>query len=544
MKIFILIFIYTLIFNIKGLSQTEDLSVKISVENLKRHIEILANDSLEGRGTGQKGGESAAKYLANEFEKLKLRKAGNLSSYYQYIPMHGSIPQLTSELVLYSGEKQNHLTLYEDYLLYKSGAQTFIPVALELVFVGYGIIALEFDYNDYQSVDVKGKIVVFLEGEPYSTDEDYFDAERPTIYSYPESKQRIAISRGAGGSILIPDLKYKTWEKLVREFSFEDVTLAYSVSGNLSLLINPSMADDLFKNSGYTLEDIYKMRSSNSITGFPLKAKLSFKGEFKERDFLSPNIVGMISGSDPELKDSYLIISAHYDHLGIGPPVKGDSVYNGAFDNAIGDAALLEIARIFVNKEVHPKRSIIFLLLTGEEKGLLGSIFYTANPVVPLYKTIANVNIDGIALFDIFKSIIGIGKEYSTLEEYLEKAAKENNLIISSIPPLFERSESFYRSDHAAFAAAGIPSILIVDGIDYKNLSREEALKRFINYSENVYHSPFDDLNQPMNFNAAVQHIDFIYDFCNELANSNETPEWKQGSPFINARLRSIAEKK
>jgi hypothetical protein len=543
MKIFILIFVCSLAFNIIGLSQAEKRPVKISSENIKRYISILADDSLEGRGNGQAGGEAAAKYLAEEFEKLKLKKAGSNNSYYQNIPMHGSIPQPSSELILYSGEEQDHLTLYEDYLLYKSGAQTFIPVPLELVFVGYGIIAPEYDYNDYQSVDVVGKIVVFLEGEPYSKDENYFDGERPTIYAYPEAKQRIAISRGASGSILIPDLRYKSWEQLVREFSFEDVTLALSVSGNLSLLVNPSIADSLFKDSGFTLKDIYKMYSSNTVTSFSLKTKLSFKGYFKERDFLSPNIVGILEGGDPELKDSYLLISAHYDHLGIGPVVKGDSIYNGTFDNAVGVAALLEIARIFT-AEHHPRRSIIFILLTGEEKGLLGSIFYISNPVKPLYKTIANVNIDGIALFDNFTSIIGIGKEFSTLEEYLNKVAEENDLNVTIIPSFFEQGEPFYRSDQAAFAAAGIPSIMVVDGIDYKNLSREEALERFINYSKNIYHSPFDDLNQPMNFNAAVQHINFIYKFCNELANSDDVPEWKKGSPFINVRLRSIAEKK
>ncbi|HSP88811.1 MAG TPA: M28 family peptidase, partial [Ignavibacteriaceae bacterium] len=247
--------------------------------------------------------------------------------------------------------------------------------------------------------------------------------------------------------------------------------------------------------------------------------------------------------NDPELKDSYIIISAHYDHLGIGNPVDGDSVYNGVFDNAAGVSALLEIARIF-SSEKKTKRSIIFLLLTGEEKGLLGSIYYTDNPIVPLYKTAANINIDGVALFDNFKSIIGVGSEYSTLENILNNATDENKVSITEIPEGFKNYEAFSRSDQIVFANAGIPSILVMEAPDYINISKEEGLKKFIQYSENIYHTPFDDLNQYMNLDAAIQHIKIIYDLCYMISISDEEPEWKNNSPYINARLRSIAEKR
>ena len=535
-----------LLFIINSVSaQNEKLKSLISKENVIKNIYTLGSDEFEGRGTGEIGGEKAARFLANEFKQLNLIPLGEDSSYFQPIRMHGGKPLSTSRLVLYSGMEQKEFKLWDDYLIYFSGEQTFIPAPIELVFIGYGIIAPEYDYNDYQSVNVEGKIVVFLDGEPQSKDESYFNGIKPTLYSYPEVKQRVALSRGARGSIIIPDIYHGSvdWEKLKRDFSFEDVSLASSVTNNLAILFNPSSIQALFSNSEFSLFDIYNLQSKGVMQSFQMNCGISFKGEFRERDFTSSNIVGMVKGSDSEMKDSYLIISAHYDHLGIGIPVGGDSIYNGVFDNASGVAALLELARIF-SEDLKPERSIIFLLLTGEEKGLLGSIYYTNNPIKPLYKTIANINIDGIALFDKFKSIIGIGAEYSSLNNFLIDVANSDNVTITQIPEEFNNVDAFSKSDQVAFANAGIPSILIMESPDYINLSKEEGLNMFINYSENIYHTPYDDLNQKMNFDAAIQHISILLDLSNQLVQSKETPKWNNDSPFIDARLHSIAEKK
>lgn len=516
----------------------------ISGENIRRHMQFLASDIFEGRGTGENGGNLAAKYLALEYAKYGLIPIGDENTFYQYIPMHGSFALKSSVLKLYSETTETELRLNQDYLLYKTGQQTYTPVPLPLVFVSYGIIAPEFDYNDYQSVDVEGKIVVFLGGEPHSDDPVFFDGDAPTVYSYPESKQRLAISRGAAGSILIPVHEDFYWEEQIKEFSSEDVTLAYSVSSNFSILINPEIANQIFYKSRYSYTEVMKMQEEGNVISFPLMTKISFKGDFKQRDFLAPNIIGMIEGSDSELKDSYIVVSAHYDHLGVGIPVNGDSIYNGALDNAIGTAALLELSRIFSGLELPPKRSIIFIALTGEEKGLLGSTYYTDHPVVPLYKTIANINIDGIALFRNFQSIVGIGSEYSTLESYLDSTASSFNISMESIPPQFKKYEAFNRSDQIAFANAGIPSILVLEGLKNKNKSKDEILSALINYMKYTYHSPFDDLNQEIDYEAAEQHTQIIFDLCNRVANSDELPEWKPGAPFISARLRSIAERR
>jgi Zn-dependent M28 family amino/carboxypeptidase len=272
---------------------------------------------------------------------------------------------------------------------------------------------------------------------------------------------------------------------------------------------------------------------------------VSFNGDFDERDFIGKNIIGMIEGKDKNLKDSYLLISAHYDHLGIGPPVKGDSIYNGVMDNSLGVAALLEISRLYTKSQYRPNRSIIFLFVTGEEKGLLGSKYYVDHPSRPLYKTIANINIDGLSAFDEIKDIIGIGSELSSLENDLMLIAKSSGLEVATIPKdYFYESESVTRSDQYSFMLAGIPSILLTEGLNYKNTTYERGLDRLIQWTKLVYHTPFDDLNQNINFNAARQHTQFIFDFSFQLANNDDPPQWKPGSPYINARLQSIAEKR
>lgn len=520
----------------------------ISVDKIQKHVSYLGSDIFEGRGTGTIGGELAAKYLAQEFSKMDLIPLGSNGTYYQYIPMHGSEPKSESRLTVYDeSENQTSLELLNDYILLEAGDQTFTPTPLQLIFAGHGIIAPEYDYNDYQSINVEGKIVVVIEGEPSSNDIKYFDGENPTIYSLVESKKRLAISRGASGIIIIPNLIEEPnfdWAEIRTNYLFENVQLAYSVTSNLSVLLNPNIADKLFIGSQFSLNDIFEMYINNRMMSFPLKTMISFKGDFIRRDFISSNIIGMIEGKDNELKDSYMVVSAHYDHLGIGPEVNGDSVYNGVFDNAIGVSVLLEIASAIKTENIQPKRSIIFALFTGEEKGLLGSRYYVDHSPVPLYKTIANLNIDGIASFDKFNSVVGIGSEYSNLNDFLNLASSQMGLSVTNVPPIFKNSDAFSSSDQISFAVAGVPSILILEGIDYQNISKEEGIEKFIEFSKMYYHTPQDDLSLPINYDAVLQHSEFLMQFILTVSNSTKEPEWNENSPYLNIRLRSIAEKR
>lgn len=523
-------------------AQSSSMKELFSKEAFKKHLSYLGNDSLSGRAPGTHGGNLAAKYLSSEFDKLKLTPIGKDQKYYQFIPFHGSKPLHNSKLNIKLESELIGFRLKEDFLMYQTNNPVFIPNETQMVFVGYGITASEFDYNDYHDLDVEGKIVVFLEGEPNSTDPNYFTGDLPSIYSAPEVKQRIALSYGARGSILIPNKKELhgfSWDKAIQDFAFENLTLASTPSTSFDIMINPEIADLLFTDSGYTLDDIHVMRTNNNLKTFPLNGVLTFQGSFKQRDFVSPNIVGIVEGDDPSYKDSYVLVTAHYDHLGIGPAVIGDSIYNGVFDNAAGVSALLEIARVFSNPDFYNRRSIIFAILTAEEFGLLGSEYYANNPVKPLYKTVANINIDGIASYDNFKSFVAVGKEYSTLINFVRNAASVRNLKETEIPDEFNSENTFTKSDQFTFAKAGIPSLIINEGADYVNITREEGIKKMIDFARNIYHSPSDDLNQPLNFKAALQHINLLFGVIDELANSEEEPEWNAASPFRYARVLS-----
>lgn len=538
------------------IAQTQELDdvariamANISGDSLYRHLLFLGSDSLAGRGTGTPGGELAANYLAQQLQRFGLLPVGEDHSYKQQIPLHASKPLAGSKFQLVSKAGVTNLVLGRDYLLYNTGAQTFIPKPAPLVFVGYGITAPEYDYNDYQAINVIGKIVVFLSGEPEANDLSYFEGERQTIYAIPEVKQRIALSRGAVGSIMIPsprDLSGagRNWQYWQEQFAFEDISLVYSAAGNLSVVMNPAAALALFEGGPHSLAEVFAMDRMNSVRSFALPVSASFRGSFQQRDFLAANVIGMLEGSDPELKHTHAIVSAHYDHLGIGPAVTGDSIYNGVFDNAVGVAATLEMARTFAKLPVKPQRSLLFLFLTGEEKGLLGSTYYVDHPVVPLHRTVANLNIDGLAMFDTFDDIVGVGAELSTLGELLHEVAKELQFSVSPVPAPFAEASAFGRSDQIAFARGGIPAILIMEGTKYRNMPSGEGMQRIIDWGRRTYHTPFDDLNQPINLQAAQQHAQILFAFCYRLANLEAAPEWKKGTPYLNIRLQSLAEQR
>ncbi len=514
---------------------------------LRAHVEFLGDDALEGRGTGTRGGERAAQYLAAECARLGLQPMGEDGGFLQAIPMHGSRPLPQSRLQIVTKSGETTLSLNKDYLLYHSGAQTFVPKPVPLVFVGYGITAPEYDYNDYQTMEVEGKIVVFLSGEPASEDKNYFAGETQTLYAFPAYKQMMAIARGARGSIMIPlprEERGRTWDYWARQFAFEDVTLLSSATNNLSILLNPATARVLFEDAAFSLQEVFDLDAQHAMRSFSLKTSASFRGVFQQRDFLAHNLIGGWEGSDSALKDSYVLLTAHYDHLGVGTAVQGDSIYNGVFDNAIGVAAVLEIARALTALSGRPRRSLLFLFLTGEEKGLLGSNYYVEHPIVPLHRTIANINVDGLALFDTFNDVAAVGAEFSSLQESLQQVAAALGLRLSAVPDYFTGTQPFARSDQVVFAQAGIPSLLVMEGLDYRHTSKEEGWQRFLQWGEQFYHAPADDLHQPLNFAAAQQHAQLLFALSYELANGLRAPEWKPDTPFIHARLQTLAEKR
>jgi hypothetical protein len=413
-----------------------------------------------------------------------------------------------------------------------------------MVFVGYGIVAPEFDYNDYADIDVRDRVVVYLPGEPPSQDPDFFFGALPTVYSTPEAKRRIALSRGARGSFLLPILDGDAdaaWRRLAREFAFENLSLAYAVPTHLSGILNPALADWLFTSAINDWRAVREMESTGTIRSFYLPIRMSFDGRFRSRDVLSPNVVARLRGRDARVHDTAVVVSAHYDHLGIGPSVDGDQIYNGVVDNAIGVAGVLEIARVLSQVKPGPRRSVVFLFSTAEEEGLLGTQYFLDRPPLPLSRMVANVNVDGLAFQRPFSDVIGVGGQLSSLGRDLSAVARDLGLVIGQASPEIWSSESFSRSDQAAFAEKGVPSILVNEGFSWHDLDPGEAEYRALRWLQEIYHSPADDLDQDLNWDAARLHAGVIAALVWRLANAREVPEWNPGVPYAYQRALTRA---
>lgn len=499
---------------------------KIEEKELRRHLEFLGSDLFEGRGTGTTGGELSAKYLALEFDKIGLKPARENNTFYQYIQMHGSIPLEQSQFRLFYNGFFQDLNLYNDYVLYETGEHTYLPLAVPIVFAGFGITDPQRNINDYENIDASGKIVLVFEGEPGET-----GIEFNTEFAYPAAKEKLAIANGAKGILIIPDINSAAeWKQISEAYRGEYVKLAYSPTGIFSAFINPRKLENFLHASNTSYPELKVKMEKNSYKTFPLKSKISFKGEYFRRDFTSSNVAGIIEGSDPVKNDSFIVVTAHYDHLGIGIPAEGDSVYNGVLDNALGCASLLEIAKSINSMDVKPARSILFLLTTAEEKGLLGSIYYLDHPLVPLNKTIANINLDGMAAFGVLDNIYGLGGGLSSLGYLLEESAQKYNLTV--IKPDFNNDIPFFikdfrQSDQFTFALRHIPSISVTEAFDKDNNDMQ-----ILNLYAKYYHTPKDDLNLDINYNTVLAHTELIMDLILRTCSAVNIPYWKKGSRF------------
>lgn len=524
--------------------EVAEITAQISAEKLRRHVVVLGSDALEGRAPGTRGGDRAAAYIASQLADLGLEPMGDDGGFLQQVPMHGSRPRPECRLVVSSLGEETPLALGRDYLLVTTGEQTLVPRSTPMVFVGYGIVAPEFDYNDYADVDVRGKVVIFLDGEPESADPEFFLGTEPSVYSAMETKQRIALSRGAVGSVLLPRSlpSEEHWGRQRTMYSFEYITAASTLPRHLCLILHPSHGPGLFAEALFDHAAVLEMAKHHALRSFHLPVQLSFDGSFDDRSFLAPNVVGMLRGSDPGLRETAVVISAHYDHLGVGPAVDGDTIYNGVVDNAIGVAGALEIARVASTLPRRPRRSLLFVLTTGEEEGNLGSSYFLEHSPFSLPRLVANVNIDGLAFMESFDDVIGIGAELSSLGEALQRAVKPLGLATTPAESIMWSHEAFARSDQAAFAEAGVPAILVNEGLDWADSTESEAARRLWWWFETRYHSPADDLSQPLDFEVARRHCRAVMALIWLVAESPKAPSWKPGTPYAYQRLLSVAE--
>jgi hypothetical protein len=491
-----------------------------------KHIQYLASDQMAGRETGSAEHRQAAQYIADAFKRAGLKPAG-IGGYFQPVTLVSrKVIEPQSSLAIVRNGKAEQVVLGEEATLGMS-IEPAARTEAQLAFVGYGLAVPEMNYDDLAGLDLKGKVVVLLSGGPS-------DIPGPLRAHY-SNERWIAMKRaGVIGIVGIqnPIGQDIPWDrsKLARlrpSLSLADSSLEENRGAQLSVTFNPAKAEKLFVDSGHTFAEIMKIAESGKpLPRFDLPASIRANVAFERKVIESQNVAGILRGTDARLKDEYVVLSAHLDHVGKGEPINNDSIYNGAMDNASGVATLIEAARAFGPGKKQLKRSVIFLAVTGEEHGLKGSKYYAAHPTVAANQIVADINIDMFLPLFPFRSFIVQGLEESNLADDLRKVAKSAGLDVLSDPEPERRA--FVRSDQYSFIRNGVPSISLKVGF-VKDSPEHEIVKR---WRKERYHAPSDDVNQPIDFESAAKFNETYLKVVEEIANRSERPRWNSDSFF------------
>ena len=530
--------------------RTSNLPSPFSENALRAHIKFLSDDRLEGRGTGAKGGETAALYIAEQFEALGLKGAGPKGSFWQPVSLVGVKADPKTELRINGREKAEAFKFADEFVAF-TGAQTeHVSVNTDLVFVGYGIDAPEQQWNDYKgpAEDYRGKVLVMLVNDPPATKEepDLFGGRRLTYYGRWTYKFEEAARRGAAGVILLHTNESAgyPWSVVRTSNGSWRFDIARTAGDKTPFLkVRSWMTDDAARRmmglAGHNLDELRKQAASRDFKPVKLGLSVSLDLNSEVKRVEAPNVAAILPGRDPKLRDEYVVFSAHWDHLGIGAPDKtGDTIYNGALDNASGVASVLEIARVLATLPVaeRPRRSILFLIPTAEEQGLIGAEWYSRHPLVPIAKTAANINLDSMNILGPTHDFVPLGAERSSLKAVVEALAKERGLRISPDPR--PEQGSFYRSDHFPFAKVGVPSISLKQGDDYVGRPKGWGEKKFREYNEAHYHQPSDEYRDDWDFRGMIQEAEFALAIGRRVAEMNAMPRFNPDDEFAKAQRR------
>lgn len=505
-------------------------------QRIKSHLFFLADDLLEGRDTGSRGHDIAALYIATEFAKYGLTPAGT-DGYMQEVSFRKSLlDQESPAFTLERDGEEIDFTYPKQYLAGPDILNETSSVSGKMVFVGYGIIADELEHNDYEGLDVDGKIVVTLAGKPSS-----FPSEEGAHFASGSQKKQYAVDNGAIGMITITTPKNEKVRPYQSRLSYihtprmawlkEDGTPANSfpqLKGGAYL--SKGAAETLFEGAEMELDALYsKLENEEVPKGFALPGMVSLSKKSTHSTITSPNVVAKLEGSDPELKAQHVVFSAHSDHIGFAKTVKKDNINNGAMDNASGTAVMLETARLFSEMDKKPRRSILFVSVTGEEKGLLGADYFAHNPTVPVGSMVANVNLDMPILTYEFADVIAFGAAHSDMKGSVEKAASNAGITLSPDP--WPEQALFTRSDHYAFVKQGVPAVFLVPGLTSKDPDVDGS-KVFGEFLSTHYHKPSDDINQDFNWDAARTFTNVNAQIGWTLANQAQRSQWNDGDFF------------
>ncbi|MFZ0900565.1 MAG: M28 family peptidase [Candidatus Sulfotelmatobacter sp.] len=513
----------------------------INPEHIRWHVRFLSHDLLEGRGTGQRGGDIAAEYMATQFAEYGLKPAGDNGSYLQKVPLVGitTLPETQFSLLPKQGAAMS-LKPLDEYVAYDQTQQEQSDVDADIVYVGYGIEAPEYNWDDYKGVDVHGKVLLMLVNEPPSDDPKFFKGKALTYYGRWTYKYEEAARKGALGVILIhrEDMASYPWEVVRNSNSGEKSYLKLEGPAlKVASWVQLDVAKKLAAASGMDLDKMMSDARTREFRPVNLGAKLKAHMVSKVRNFESNNVLAMLPGSNRNLKDEAVMYTAHYDHLGIRPDMPGDNIYNGAADNATGCGILLELARAYSVAKERPERSILFAAVTAEEQGLLGSEYLGEHPPIPAGKVTLDLNYDDVQPRGAPEEVEVSGAERTTFYPWVQATAKEFRLAIR--PDARPEAGHFYRSDHFSLARVGIPSFSINQGMKFKGHDEAWGLEQDKEYTEKRYHQPSDEYHPEMDFvgDAAMARFGFALGW--EAASFSRLIGWQKGDEFEAARVKS-----
>jgi Zn-dependent M28 family amino/carboxypeptidase len=519
----------------------------ITTNDIMQHTKVLSADEYEGRGPGTKGEELTVKYLTEQYQKLGLKPGNPDGTYVQKVPLVGFTGQPTASFT--AGDKKIDLTFPTDYV---AVSRRFVPESKvensDVVFVGYGVVAPEYGWDDYKGLDVRGKTIVMLINDPAvpdpsdasKLDEKMFKGKAMTYYGRWTYKYEIASEKGAAAAIIVHETgpagyPYEvvsgSWSRENFDIQKPDKNMARVA---VESWITTDRAKELFTAGGQDFDALKKAAVSKDFKPVTLNAKANIDVKNTLREINSNNVVAKLEGSDPTLKNEYIVYTAHWDHLGRDPKLPGDQVFNGALDNASGTAALLEIADAFTKLATPPKRSVLFLSVTAEEKGLLGAKYYAENPLYPLNKTLANINMDGVNQWGKTKDITMVGDDNSSLIDLLREAAGVQGRVVNPDP---ESEKGFYyRSDHFEFAKQGVPALYTDSGIDYVGKDANYSKQKRDEYTNKDYHKVSDEIKPDWDLTGAVDDAQLLMMIGYRVAQGDKYPEWKPGTEFKGKR--------
>jgi Zn-dependent M28 family amino/carboxypeptidase len=514
----------------------------ITPDGLLAHIKVLASDEFEGRAPGSKGEDLSVKYITDQFKKIGIKPGNPDGTYTQEVPLAGikSEPRMTFVI----GDKTMDLKFPDDFVASSARLQPEIKIEKsDLLFVGYGVVAPEYGWDDYKNVDVKGKTLLMLIGDPpvpdpkdpAKLDDKIFKGKAMTYYGRWTYKYEIAAKKGAAAAIIIHETEPAAypWQVVRSSWSKENFELD-NANKNMDAVsarswITLDVAQKLFADSGQNFDALKKSAVTKDFRPVVLNAKANIAIAQQIRSFKSHNVIGKLEGSDSKLRDEYIIYTAHWDHLGRHTELQGDQIFNGAIDNASGVASVIELAAAFMKVNPPPKRSVLFMATTAEEAGLLGAKFYAEHPLYPLKKTLADINLDSMNVWGKARDIEDLSLGFSTLDDLLAAAAKQQGR--TAIPDSRPDKGKIYRADNFEFSKVGLPSLYIGKGEHL--LSRPEtAPLRSDEFDSTDYHQVTDEVHPDWDLSGAVQDVQLIFEVGYEVANGDKFPEWKPSSEF------------